>query len=111
MIKYTLVCLKILKKQKRKPDVDPGLLKEPYEFKLWESYGKLKNDILRMMENKEYYEALNLVVRLRKPVDDLFDEVEIMTKDHPQLKDNRVAILQTLAGLFQSIADFSKFSI
>jgi glycyl-tRNA synthetase beta chain len=101
----------ILKKQEKTSDVDPELFKEPSEFNLWESYGKLRNDILQLMENKEYYEALNLVVRLRKPVDDLFDEVEILTKDHPQLKDNRVAILQTLAGLFQSIADFSKFSI
>ena len=101
----------ILKKQERTPDVDPGLFKEPSEFNLWESYGKLKDDILQMMENKEYYEALNLVIRLRKPVDDFFDEVEILTKDHPQLRNNRVAILQTLARLFQSIADFSKFSI
>ncbi len=101
----------ILKKQERTLDVDPGLFKEPSEFKLWESYGELKDDILQLMENRKYYEALNLVVRLRKPVDDLFDEVEILTKDHPQLKDNRVAMLQALAGFFQSIADFSKFSI
>ena len=101
----------ILKKQERTLDVDPSLFKEPSEFKLWESYGELKDDILQMMENKEYYEALNLVIRLRKPVDDFFDEVEILTKDHPQLRNNRVAILQTLARLFQSIADFSKFSI
>ncbi len=101
----------ILKKQERTLDVDPGLFKEPSEFKLWESYRGLKEDILQLMENKEYYEALNLVVRLRKPVDDFFDEVEILTKDHPQLKDNRVAMLQTLAEFFQSIADFSKFSI
>ncbi len=101
----------ILKKQEETMDVDPGLFKEPCEFKLWESFGGLKEDILQLVENKEYYEALNLVVRLRKPVDDFFDEVEILTKDHPQLKDNRVAMLQTLAGFFQSIADFSKFSI
>jgi glycyl-tRNA synthetase beta chain len=101
----------ILKKQERTLDVDPGLFKEPSEFKLWESYGELKDDILQLMENRKYYEALNLVVRLRKPVDELFDEVEILTKDHPQLKDNRVAMLQALAGFFQSIADFSKFSI
>jgi glycyl-tRNA synthetase beta chain len=101
----------ILKKQESSLDVDPGLFKEPSEFKLWESYDGLKDEILQLMEKKEYYEALNLVVRLRKPVDDLFDEVEILTKDHPQLKDNRVAMLQVLAGFFQSIADFSKFSI
>ena len=101
----------ILKKQKEAKDVRPGLFKEPCEFRLWESYEELKDDVLQLMENKEYLEALNLMVRLRKPVDDLFDEVEILTKDQPQLKDNRVGMLQTLARLFQNFADFSKFSI
>ncbi len=101
----------ILKKQKEIKEVTPGLFKEPAEFRLWESYGELKDDVLQLMENKQYHEALNLMIRLRKPVDDLFDEVEILTKDQPQLKDNRVGMLQTLARLFKNFADFSKFSI
>ena len=101
----------ILKKQEKSIEVDPDLFKESCEVKLWEAYGGLKDNILKLMEKKDYYEALNLVIRLRKPVDDFFDEVEILTKEHPQLRDNRVAVLQTLAGLFKSIADFSKFSI
>lgn len=101
----------ILKSQKETKDVDPKLFKEPSEVTLWESYGELKDEVLQLMKNREYHDALNLMVRLRKPVDDLFDEVEILAKDQPQLKDNRVGTLQTLAGLFQSFADFSKFSI
>ena len=100
----------ILKKQIETKDVDPALFKEPSEIKLWESYGKLKDEVLQLMKNKKYHEALNLMVRLMKPVNDLFDDVEILTKDH-QLKENRVGMLQTLASLFQHFADFSKFSI
>lgn len=101
----------ILKKQEKTIEVDPGLFKEPCEVKLWQAYGQLKDEILQLKEYKEYYGALNLVIRLRKPVDNFFDEVEILTKEHPHLRDNRVAMLQTLAVLFKSIADFSKFSI
>ena len=39
-----------------------------------------------------------------------FNGVEVLTKDRP-LRENRVGILQHLAGLFLSVADFSKFSI
>ena len=101
----------ILKNQTDIKTVTPDLFKAPSEFRLWEAYEALKEDVLRFIEGKKYYEALDLMVRLRKPVDDLFDEVEILAKDQPQLKDNRVGILQTLAGLFQNFADFSKFSI
>ena len=101
----------ILKKQADIQNVDPDLFKEPSEFRLWEAYEALEGDVLRFIEGKKYFEALDLMGRLRKPVDDLFDEVEILAKDQPQLKSNRVGILQTLARLFQNLADFSKFSI
>jgi len=47
---------------------------------------------------------------LREPVDELFDGVEIMTKENPRVRNNRVGLLQELARLFLSLADFSKFS-
>jgi len=101
----------ILKKQEESIDVDPGLFKESCEFRLWEAYQGLKDEVYRMREAENFLGALNLMVRLRKPVDDLFDGVEILTKDNPRLRDNRVGMLQHLARLFLSPADFSKFSI
>jgi glycyl-tRNA synthetase beta chain len=101
----------ILKKQPESLTVDPGLFKESSEFGLWEAYQGLKDDVYELMKKKEYFEALNLMIRLREPVDDLFDEVEILTKDDPQLRHNRIGILQNLAQLFLGLADFSQFSI
>lgn len=101
----------ILKKQEETLTVNPDLFKEKSEFKLWEAYQELKDDVYRSLEKRNYFEALNLMVRLRRPVDDLFDGVEILTKDNPPLRDNRVGMLQNLARLFLSLADFSKFSI
>ena len=101
----------ILKKQEQTFEVKPPLFKEPCELRLWEAYGALKNDVQHFMEAGNYLEALNLMAGLRKPVDELFDGVEIMAKDRPELRENRVGLLQELARFFSKLADFSKFSI
>ena len=100
----------ILKKQGELFAVDPHLFKEPCESRLWEAYQEVEEDIYRLAEKEDYFEALNLIARLRKPVDELFDGVEILAKD-AQLRDNRLGMLQNLARLFLSLADFSRFSI
>jgi len=100
----------ILKKQDKPLAVNISLLREPCERRLWEVYEALKGDIHRLSGQMAYLEALNLITRLRQPVNELFDEVAILTED-AQLRDNRVAMLQDLARLFLSLADFSKFSI
>ncbi len=100
----------ILKKQDKSLAVNISLLREPCERRLWEAYEALKSDIHRLSGQKAYFEALNLIVRLRQPVDELFDGVAILAED-AQLRDNRVAMLQDLARLFLSLADFSRFSI
>jgi glycyl-tRNA synthetase beta chain len=101
----------ILKKQEKAYDVAPEQFREPCERKLWEAYEEIKDDVQAQMEGRNYYEALKLMARLRKPVDDLFDGVEILTQENPELKNNRVGMLQALSRLFLSLADFSKFSI
>lgn len=101
----------ILKKQAEPHGVDRDLFREPCESVLWDAYEAVKDDVQALMEKKDYFEALNLMARLRKPVDDLFEGVEILSKDHPELKKNRIGMLQSLSRFFLSLADFSKFSI
>jgi glycyl-tRNA synthetase beta chain len=101
----------ILKSRDKAPGVDPALFKEPCEIHLWGAYQTLKDDVQRLMEEWKYTEVLDLMVRLIKPVNDLFEGVEILTKDNPQVRDNRIALLQTLSAFLGSIADFSKFSV
>lgn len=101
----------ILKKQEKTFEVDTTLFKETCECDLWETYQALKGDVHEYLEKMDYYKALDLMVRLRKPVNEFFDGVEILTKENEALKANRVGILQQLAKLFLSVADLSKFSI
>jgi glycyl-tRNA synthetase beta chain len=101
----------ILKNQKGRLAVDPGLFKEPCESSLWQAYLATRDSIDDLIERKNYFESLTRLAQLRRPVDDLFEGVEIMTKDNPRLRENRVALLQNLAQLFLRHADFAKFSI
>ena len=101
----------ILKKQEKTFEVDTTLFKETSESALWKTFHALKDDVYGCLGRNDYYRALGLMVRLRKPVDDFFDEVEILTKESEALKANRVGILQQLSKLFLSVADLSKFSI
>ena len=101
----------ILKKQEKTFEVDTNLFKETSESVLWKTFQALKDDVYGCLGRKDYYGALGLMLKLRKPVDDFFDEVEILTKENEALKANRVGILQQLSRLFLSVADLSKFSI
>ena len=101
----------ILKNQTGAPSVHPALLKEPSELQLWKRYQGMRDEFHRLIEHKKYFEALNLLVTLKKPVDEFFEGVEILTKKDEELKNNRVALLKELTQLFLSIADFSKFAI
>lgn len=100
----------ILKNQDMILSVDEKIFQDPTEADLWSAYKGIKDNVRGLMERSEYFEALNIIAGLKKPVDAYFDGVEVLTKDD-SLRNNRVAILQNIAGLFLGLADFSKFSI
>ena len=100
----------IIKKQTRVFEVNPDLFQESPEKNLWKTYGALRADVEACMAKSAFLDALGLMTRLRTPVDQLFDEVEILTKDDA-LRENRVGLLQVISKFVLTLADFSKFSI
>jgi glycyl-tRNA synthetase beta chain len=101
----------ILKNQAVTSKVDPSLFREPCESGLLEAYQGVKSEITRLMEGKEYRSAFHLMAKLKGPVDQFFEGVEILSKEDEALTNNRVALLQDLSRLFLQVADFSKFSV
>ena len=101
----------ILRKQETSFAVKPVLFKAPCESELWGAYESLSDDVGTFIEKGEYGRALDLLARLRNPVDAFFDGVEVMTREDQALRENRIGILQHVAGLFRKVADFSKFSL
>jgi len=101
----------ILKKEETTVEPNPALFQETCETALWETFQSLKGDVHRLAGQDAYLDALRLMARIRKPVDDFFDGVEVLTRDDPALRGNRVGLLQQVAGLMLLFADFSKFSL
>ena len=90
------------------PDqVKVELLHEPAEQALQQAVGQLRPKVEPLFERGEYTEALCLLAALREPVDSFFDQVMVMAED-PTLRDNRLALLQDLQGLFLRAADLSR---
>jgi glycyl-tRNA synthetase beta chain len=88
-------------------DVDPGLLNESAEKKLFESYLAIRGPVSRHIENKEFSQALEKIVEIKPAVDGFFDEVMVMVED-VSLRTNRLHLLYQISGLFSELADFSR---
>jgi glycyl-tRNA synthetase beta chain len=58
-------------------------------------------------QKKEYAEALLLLSTAREHVDHFFDKVMVMVDDE-RVRENRLALLQTLLKEFSTVADFSE---
>ncbi len=61
------------------------------------------------IDQGRFDQALREIAALRGSVDAFFDGVMVMT-DKNQLRENRLALLGCIAGLFEKFADFSKIS-
>ncbi|MFZ7129051.1 glycine--tRNA ligase subunit beta [Avibacterium avium] len=79
---------------------------EPEEKALAESVLALQNEVQPLIAKGDYVAVLDKLANLRQPVDNFFEKVMVNAED-PQLRQNRLAILKTLQGLFLQVADIS----
>lgn len=86
---------------------DRALLREDAERELASAIDGLEREVNPFFERRAYTEALCRLAALRDPVDKFFDTVMVMADD-PQLRQNRLALLNALSGLFLRIADISR---
>ncbi len=88
-------------------EVDEGLLQDGAERKLYETFARVQEETKPFLQAKEYGKALDVILRMKEPVDDFFDEVMVMTED-AALQKNRLNLLTAISGLFLQVGDFSK---
>jgi len=87
--------------------VDESLLQESAEKDLSTTLTQLNDSVQGLIDNAKYQDALAQLSTLKNSVDKFFDEVMVMADDEA-LKNNRIALLNKLHGLFLQIADISK---
>mgnify|MGYP002655429201 FL=1 len=79
---------------------------EPTEKALAEAVLALHTEVQPLIAQGDYTAVLDKLANLRVPVDSFFDNVMVNAED-PALRQNRLAILNTLQGLFLQVADIS----
>jgi len=79
---------------------------EPAEKALAEAVLALRTEVQPLIAKGDYTAVLDKLANLRAPVDSFFDNVMVNAED-PVLRQNRLAILNTLQDLFLQVADIS----
>ena len=87
-------------------EIDVALCVEPAEQVLAQSVLSLAKEVQPLIAQGEYTAVLDKLAGLRQPVDNFFDNVMVNAED-AKLRQNRLAILNTLQGLFLQVADIS----
>lgn len=88
-------------------NVDDQALKDVQEINLLQSARDAREDVLPLLQARDYTAALKRLAELRNDVDAFFDHVMVMAEDL-ELRKNRLGLLAIIEGLFLDIADISK---
>lgn len=87
-------------------EVNPSLLQESAEQALAASLQAQQTKVLPLFATGDYEQVLLSLAHLREPVDNFFNDVMVNTEDEA-LRNNRLALLNQLRGLFLRVADLS----
>ncbi|KZZ45203.1 glycine--tRNA ligase subunit beta [Thalassolituus sp. HI0120] len=87
-------------------EVDANLLSEDAEKVMAAQVAEKQTEVQPLLADAKYKEALAALAGLRDSVDAFFDNVMVMADDEA-VKNNRLALLKQLQGLFIAIADIS----
>ncbi len=89
--------------------VNPALFEHDSEKILHEFFVEVKSRVGECLTKGDVETAFSEIASLRGHVDRFFDDVLVMAED-AALRQNRLALLGGISGLFERLADFSKLS-
>ena len=84
-----------------------SLLRENAEIELNQILVKNEKAFEKALSDQNYDKAYEMIAQIQPPLAKLFDEVKILCGDK-EIRDNRVALLHKVFGLFGKLLDFSK---
>ncbi|MBS9778303.1 MAG: glycine--tRNA ligase subunit beta [Gammaproteobacteria bacterium] len=96
----------ILKKADNVGVVNNNLFTEKHEQTVFNAGQEAKKSVVDSVAEGDYQKALDALATLRQPLDDFFEHVMVMAEDEA-VKNNRLALLAEIRGLFVLVADVS----
>ncbi|MFW8600567.1 glycine--tRNA ligase subunit beta [Desulfobacterota bacterium M19] len=91
-------------------EVNSELFESAAEDDLYHRLQEVSALALPLLQDQKYTEALNVILKMKEPVDVFFDKVMVMT-DNPAVRDNRLHLLTAVAELFLRVGDLSKMTV
>jgi glycyl-tRNA synthetase beta chain len=89
--------------------VDPALLRDDAEKRLFEAVTRAEREAAQAIENQDYSAAMSALGALREPVDSFFEDVLVNDEDEA-VRANRLALLARIRAATGQVADFSKIA-
>ncbi|NCC23245.1 MAG: glycine--tRNA ligase subunit beta [Alphaproteobacteria bacterium] len=89
------------------PEANGQLLKEPAEIRLAVRVEELSSRVVPLANARDYVGVLSLLSDLEPDLEAFFDQVMVMAEDS-DIRENRIRLLRSLAGLFLLVADISR---
>ena len=89
--------------------VDAALLQDEAEKKLYASVQRVQPEVDAAFERGDFAGTLKTLAQLRDDVDAFFNDVMVMADDLA-LRNNRLALLSSLHGMMNRVADISKLA-
>ncbi len=99
--------MNITRKEKTSYVLNADNFTDNAETGLYNAWRQIAGKIDSQLNRNDFDQALRTVADLRKNVDNFFNEVMVMADDQA-VRENRLALLQGIAGDFKKIADFAK---
>lgn len=94
-------------KDNRSTEVDPGLFQDQAEKALYSLLVEVQDQVEKLVEAKNYLEALEVLLQMKEPVDNFFEDVMVMADDEA-VRQNRLNLLTALGKIVLQIGDISK---
>ena len=89
--------------------VDPALLREPAEKKLFDAVNQAEKNAGEAIQKQDFSAAMLALSALREPVDSFFEAVLVNDEDEA-VRANRLALLARIREATGQVADFSKIA-
>jgi len=99
-----------LAKKAETSEVEEGLIKLEAEQVLYKAFEAVNVVAGELIDKKDFIGALDALKKLSAPIDGFFDAVMVMDEDL-KIRQNRLALLKSVDGLFSRIANFGKLVI
>ncbi|MCD5406299.1 MAG: glycine--tRNA ligase subunit beta [Desulfotomaculum sp.] len=100
----------LAKKSNSTGEVNQDLLRDQVEKDLYQADIAFGNLVTRRLEDGNYTAVLSEMAKLLKPINAFFEQVLVMVEDD-LVRNNRLALLASLAHKTKAVADFSKIII